>query len=639
MKNITEQAIRYYVRATGNSWHKFFDDIDEALSGKLEEQDGALWYTHILLDTMKNNGVDINELKINKDAVKAYFDDEGRKSNGEFFTPEIWCKEGRTYFDKYIPNWRTDYNIWDICAGSGNLLRTAEVEDRSKLFLSTLQKDDVNLIKSTDEFLDSTVFEMDFLNTIALSNVDENFLHSLPERLQEIILNDEPLIIYANPPYKSGKAKATELGRYMGTTESDPTFEYTNFSAPSYDLFYQFCFQVMCLAVRYKLKNLYYCFFGPLRFFVGKSAGVLLDEFEHVFEFQDGMCLSAAEFNDIGKEVTWGIGCSLWKSFGEYRGEKSESYHKDILLDKKYVAPDGVIKSYGKVLYERARLNITDWAMPKPNYITYYKEAPMMTSYHTFKGGEPLDNKVFNMGKIPDHPEFMGTLMIQDNLARGSAKSAILSAPASIQCIPVMYENFERCVAHFSLRRVAANVDWSITKKDMSAPNPNIEGYDKWLHNAFVLFLFEYKAMQSSIRNAINEKTGELYNIKNNMFYCTEEEVKQYCHDEKILEDMKRSPSTSGFMLDIIDKWYQDFDEPAKDLFDWCKTYTLASYDFRKDVNYKCSLDAWDAGFQQIRCGLWKEELTDEYQGRIAKLREYLEKDLFKFGFIKDVED
>ena len=122
------------------------------------------------------------------------------------------------------------------------------------------------------------------------------------------------------------------------------------------------------------------------------------------------------------------------------------------------------------------------------------------------------------------------------------------------------------------------------------------------------------------------------------MFYISAEEVKQYCHDEKILEDIEKNP-TNPFVVNKINEWYQDFDEPAKDLFDWCKSYTLATYDFRKDVNYRVGLDAWDAGFQQIRCAIWKEELTDEYQNRIAKLREYLEKDLFKFGFIKDVED
>ena len=81
------------------------------------------------------------------------------------------------------------------------------------------------------------------------------------------------------------------------------------------------------------------------------------------------------------------------------------------------------------------------------------------------------------------------------------------------------------------------------------------------------------------------------------------------------------------------------FDEPAKELFNWCKTYTLASYDFRAKANYACGLDAWDAGFQQIRCSVWDDSLSDEYQNRINALKDYLRKDIFKFGFMKNLED
>ena len=52
MNNITEQALKYYTRVTKNSWHKFFDEIDEALAGDLNTQDGSIWYTHILLNTL-----------------------------------------------------------------------------------------------------------------------------------------------------------------------------------------------------------------------------------------------------------------------------------------------------------------------------------------------------------------------------------------------------------------------------------------------------------------------------------------------------------------------------------------------------------------------------------------------------------
>ena len=52
---------------------------------------------------MCDNGMSLLDFKANKDAVKAVFDNEGRKQNGEFFTPEIWAKAGRDLISKYLP--------------------------------------------------------------------------------------------------------------------------------------------------------------------------------------------------------------------------------------------------------------------------------------------------------------------------------------------------------------------------------------------------------------------------------------------------------------------------------------------------------------------------------------------------------
>ena len=389
--------------------------------------------------------------------------------------------------------------------------------------------------------------------------------------------------------------------------------------------------------MKYKLKNTYFCFFGPLRFFVGKSANVLLKSFEHVFEFKDGMCISAAEFNDIGRDIQWGIGCTLWKSRGDYIDDNNINFHKDILLDKKFVTPEGTIETEGKMLYEHATLNLEDWTIPSKESYSFYKQRPVMTSYHTFKGSDPLSNIYNYTDKVVDN--YLGVLLTQSNLARGSRKCAILSEPCSLAYININEENFWRAVANFSFRRIASIEDWAITKKDISAPNTNIEGFDRWVKNSIVLFLFEYKAVQSAIRVVKSSIDGTITEVNNHFFYCTPDEVRQCCQDEKILKDIENHPSQSEFFMEQLNSAIPYFDKPAKDLFDWCKAYTLASYNFRGRVDYKCGLDAWDAGFQQIRCGVWDDSLTDEYQARVTALREYLAKDMFKFGFMTNLED
>lgn len=639
---LAKLAVAYYVETTGNDWSQFYTDLDEALAGNLEEQTGDLWLIHSLMNTVVKEGTSIEDFKMNKDAVKALFDEEGRKKNGEFFTPVVWAEELHHYMDKYIPNWRTEMNVWENSFGSGNLIRTANITP-DHLFASSIQQADVDAALKTPELSGAHVFQLDFLKACD-DGLNNEFLHELPERLQEIITNDEPLVFLCNPPYKTGQANATAVGKFMNDKVGLSLYDWADFSKPSYDLFYQFCFQVMNMVAQHELKNVYYCVFGPLTWFTGAGANILLKQFEHCFEFIDGMCISAQEFSDTSESILWGIGATIWKSRGGYKNEAGVDYHKDILLDKKFIAPDGTIGSEGKVLYAPPRKKLSTWvhsddkSVPKAEY-------PLMTSHLTFKGGDVYEKVAYK--KVKARNDLWGILMSQDTMTRSSDQSAVMSMPSSIQYEPIVKENFWRAVASYTFRRIY-EADWSIAKKDISEPDINVEGYDTWLKNAIPIFLFEYKSMMSSIRGSVWENQLQLPEeardkivIRNNFFFLTPEEVRANCTDPVILKDLEENPPTEGqlFMQEIIKECEPMWAPEVRQLYDWCKTYTLATYDARKTVNYKGSLDAWDAGFQQLRSGLWN---ADKLDGDMTKLlvqaRDFLRKDIMKYGFVSEVQ-
>lgn len=637
--DMAKQAVAYYCTVTGNLWDTFYSNLDEAMSMPLSTQTGDLWLIHALMNKVVESGISINEFKVNKDAVKALFDEEGRKLAGEFFTPEVWAEEGRKLLDKYIPNWRETHYVWEPSSGSGNLIRNAKITPEH-LFSSTLQEDDVIMQKNTAELKDATIFQLDFLSAYDSGDFINEFTDNLPENLQDVLENDKPLVIYANPPYKTGQANNTEVGRYMSRHTATSGDWGVDFSRPAYDLFYQFCFQFMNLVRHHKLSNTYYCFFGPLTFFTGAGANILLKEFERCFEFVDGMCISAQEFSDTSDSILWGIGCSLWKARGDYMRDMPESEsHKDILLSKKYLMPDGSVGTEGKVLYEPPRIKLSDWVEPSATDpdVGLKTDMPLMTSHLTFKGGDANEKIVHKVVKFPT--DVLGTLMLQNTLTRSSDQRAILSMPATIQYSYITRENFWRCVASFAFR-CCFEAGWSIAKKEISAPSTKVEGYDIWLKNALVLFLFEYKAMQNSIRGARMNNSDQTWNFNNKLFYLSADEVRANCHDEVILKDLEAFPPQNQFMLEQIQACEQYWAPPIKQLFDWCKGYTLATYDYRKKVDYKGSLDCWDAGFQQIRSNLWDEEkLNPEMTKLLVNARDYLAKDLDKFGFVSEIED
>lgn len=616
---VAKQAVLYYTMITGNKWSDFYDKLDEALS--CDNPTGELFIIKRLMKTIEKSGVSINEFKMNKDAVKALFDNESRKANGEFFTPILWAKELYTYIDKFIPNWREDHYIWENSCGSGNLLRESKA-DMSHVYMSSLQEDDITLVKNTPEFEGVNAFQCDFLEGIDYDEYNTEFLNKLPPRLKEIIVNDEPLLIICNPPYKTGSAKATDVGRYMCDI---------GMGRPAYDIFYQFCWRVMRFVEMFNLKNTYYAFFGPLTFFTGAGANILLKEFEHCFEFLDGMCISAQEFSDTSESILWGIGGTVWKARGGYQQERS---HKDILLEKKYILPDGGIGCDGRVLYAPPREKLSDWVAPKD--VIFSSNAPLMTSHLTFKGSEVFDKIAPKSGKLADNA--LGTLMIGNTLTRSSDQSAILSMPSTIQYVSITEENFWRCVSSYTFRRTY-DASWAVAKKEISAPDVTVDGYDLWLKNALVMFLFEYKSMMSSMRG-VQWSGYNNYVIRNKLFFLSEDEIRANCHDEVILRDLEQYPLENQFMLEKIKECEPYWSPEVKALYDWCKNYTLFTYDKRKDVNYKGSLDCADAGFQQLRTGgLWSDDLSDELTKIIVQARDYMRKDLDKFGFVSETED
>lgn len=639
---LAKLAVAYYVETTGNDWSQFYTDLDEALRGSLDDQTGDLWLIHSLMNTLIKNDISIEQFKMSKDVIKSFFDEEDRKLKGEFYTAICWAEELHSYMDKYIPNWRTEMNVWENSFGSANLIRTAGITP-DHLFASSIQQADVDAALKMPELQGANIFQLDFLKACddGLSN---EFLHCLPEKLQKIIENDEPLVFLCNPPYKTGQANATQVGKFMNDKNGLAIYDWADFSKPSYDLFYQFCFQAMNMVAQHELKNVYYCVFGPLTWFTGAGANILLKHFEHCFEFIDGMCISAQEFSDTSESIQWGIGATIWKSRGGYMNEPGVDYHKDILLDKKFITPDGLIETEGKVLYAPPRKKLSTWvhsddkAVPKAEF-------PLMTSHLTFKGGDVFEKVAHK--RVKARKDLWGILMSQDTMTRSSDQSAVMSMPSSIQYEPIVKENFWRAVASYTFRRIY-EADWSIAKKDISEPDINVEGYDLWLKNAIPIFLFEYKSMMSSIRGvswedqlALPEEVREVINIRNNFFFLTPEEVRANCTDPVILADLEANPPTEGqlFMQEVIKECEPVWAPEVRQLYDWCKTYTLATYDARKTVNYKGSLDAWDAGFQQLRAGLWN---ADKLDGDMTKLlvqaRDFLRKDIMKYGFVSEVQ-
>lgn len=502
--------------------------------------------------------------------------------------------------------------------GTGNLMLESE-HPREKIYLSTLQDTDVETVKNMKEYEGANVFQLDFLNELDYDSVNTDFLNKLPEGLQNAIRNNEKIIFFANPPYKSGMAKATEVGRYMSSI---------GLSQPAYDLFYQFCWRIMHFVEMFDLTNAYFCVFGSPTFFTGSKASVLFREYTKYFKFVDGMCISAQDFSGTSTSIEWGIACTLWKAKGAYSTETPDT---GVLLKKKMLDMDGKVTTGESSLYTAPREKMDIWLQPKD--VLYYKEAPLATSHLTLKGSDEGVLVSKYSGKIAENA--FGTMMLDSSLARGNTYSAILSLPTTLQFVNITEENFWRCVSSYAFRNTY-KADWSETRKWLSAPDTSVEGYDTWLANALVLFLFELKSMQSSMRDV--NWFHDIIDIQNKLFPITEEEFKEYCHDEVILQDFEKHGFDNQFILEKIEEVKDLWIPEVKDLFDWCKNIILSTYDVRAKHEYKGCTQACDAGLAQLRYGLFTTEANTALFDVLGKARNAVNKDLNKFGFLCETE-
>ena len=130
-----------------------------------------------------------------------------RERKGSFFTPQIWVEKSQDYISEVLgESWQDEYYIWDLAAGTGNLL--AGLVNKYNIFASTIDQADVDImIERVDNganLLKSHIFKFDFLN--------DDF-SKLPKELKNIIdEKPEKLVIYINPPYAEATSGNTPAG-------------------------------------------------------------------------------------------------------------------------------------------------------------------------------------------------------------------------------------------------------------------------------------------------------------------------------------------------------------------------------------------------------------------------------------------
>ncbi len=195
-----------------------------------------------------------------------------QKFKGAFYTPlHIVDKAYDQLTATLGKNWQKKYIVWDMCAGVGNL--EAKHSNLRNVYMSTLDQEDVTIMRSNPAFAGAEIFQYDYLNDDVddFGQIDYSLSDKLPLALRQALADAKkgkkgakPIIVLINPPYGesgSGIAKGAENKIGIEKTRINGLMREMNLGYASKELFTQFL-----VRIHYELPTATLAMFSTLKY-------------------------------------------------------------------------------------------------------------------------------------------------------------------------------------------------------------------------------------------------------------------------------------------------------------------------------------------------------------------------------------
>lgn len=557
-----------------------------------------------------------------------------RRFQGSFWTPNIWVDKAHAMFSDIIgSDWKEKCVVWDASCGSMNLTRDYKFAD---LYCSTLMQEELDIgIQYNPE---ATKFQYDFLNGIDIDLVDNpsellayplEDIKRLPSKLSTALKSKKPVVFFNNPPY-------AQAGEKMGSTSSDKkevakTFVNRmmineGYGQSAQQLYAQFLYRMMRIVDAYEIDEAYIGIYSPSLFLTGNSYKEFRSFFFSMFEYVSGIFFPASAFADV--KDSWAISFTVFKLNRNGAAERN-NFKFDVLNVNEN---NQIIKICDKTLYNTDSLvEASDW-VKLPKTIKSNKNCINLQSALKY-------DRLNGRGSIV--PNSLGYFLNDSNNIYANSKFiGIFSAPhAHGSGLNITDLNYENCISLFAARTLISS-DWINQKDEYIMPDINHPNYQEWLNDCIVYSLFSPKSGQSALRNA--QYKGQSYNIKNEWFWVSIEQMKAWANQYKYKElyiDTKANRDSYVYQR-ILNTTFspeaQAVLDKATDIVEM-----LIRTGFRQQVSLahpEYHLDAWDAGWYQMKRILKEYSLPelDEFDELLHKLEEKMRPKVYELGFLKE---
>jgi len=587
---------RYFVSDIQKDNTTFFKEQSKAFfrigeTGEIKEKKIlAKDYEHFWGLFEKVSNIDIVRAILAK--IDRLTDETMRRFHGEFFTPIRFANKALDYIEKTIgKNWwrSSEYRLWDMAAGTGNLEYHLPQEALQYCYLSTLYKEDKEHLDKL--FADATIFQYDYLN----DDIENLFQDTkglqfelnwkLPQKLRNDLNNPNiKWIILINPPFATAQKAGTNHGdskEGVADTKLRTIMHRENLGEVSRELAMQFIFR---LKKELKNREAHLGLFYKIKHLNSNNDQKLRDNIFR-FKYENGFVFASSNFDGTSKNSPFPVAFMLWKLFEE-KALEEQSMALDIFNEN--VEKIGI----KTIIVEDRRTHLSKWI-----------ERPIATiKFPPF--GSAIEVKCDNIDKRDRiSKEFLASLMCKGNDFQNQNFTALLSGPyVSAGALSVTPENFEQAMVIHAARRIP-KATWLNDRDQFMKPKGELT--KEFITDCAVWNLFSNSNQTAALKDVSYEK--EVYQIHNHFFPFLAKEVKKWNITDSDIA-ITLATATETYVAQWLTK--QELSIEAQAVLDKGKEiYQFYFANLNQMRTNKFKIETWDAGWWQIKQALGDVDL------------------------------
>ncbi len=572
---------------------------------------------------------------------------------GAFYTPLIVVEKA---YDKLTETlgkgWQKNYIVWDMCCGVGNL--ETKHGNHKNLFMSTLDKADIDVMKATKTCPAAHRFQYDYLNDDikapppcppqkggkqgqnqaafdlcvsppfegeaaiaagggALSFIDYTLTNKVPKELQQAIKDGKKILVLINPPY----AEATNAENTSNNDNSESkkgvaktkvaSHLMNDYGKASNELFTQFVARIAL-----EIPNATLAMFSTLKYVNAPN----FEQFRQVWnaKYLGGFIVHSKAFDGLAGNFP--IGFLVWQTNQNAKKKTPISEITTEILDKKatYVGDKTFYnlpaKTFLNVWLERPKTNKTA-VIPLSNAIVVRKTPPRVSTWS--------DNAIAHMCCAGNDLQNASKLTFICSSAVGRGDGFYVNS-----------ENLWQAAVIFSVRRLIKPT-WINDRDQFLQPTAPLS--DEFKNDCLIWMLFNGSNLTASANGL--EWNGETWSIVNHFIPFNQTDVGA------------ADPFESDFMAQYLAK--KKLSNEAKAVLAAGKilwsAYFAKKGQLKTETIEKYKLNRLDVGWYQIRNALKDFDGGSNavsfaaFDATYKKLTTKLQPQVYELGFLRDSEN